>query len=197
MFFRPSWKNNPYVTQIGELLLCASKRLSHWNPSGIIIVFVGQALRSMAMIQASTNFSHLVAHNKAEGHRLVKEGVYSCVSSQDPLKCILTPNHRWFRHPSYTGFFYWAVGTQMVLQNHVCFFVFVALLWRFFYHRIRCKFLMPVTGILVECIQNRRREPLDQFLRRRISRIPEEHTYDDTFHSLRDLGILNSTFVFC
>jgi len=81
---------------------------------------VGQGLRSMAMIQASTNFSHLVAHHKVEGHRLVKEGVYA-----------------WFRHPSYTGFFYWAVGTQMVLQNHVCFIIFTSILWRFFYHRIR------------------------------------------------------------
>jgi len=103
MFFRPSWKANPYITQIG-----------------IVIVLAGQALRAMAMIQASTNFSHMVAHKKVEGHRLVKEGVYA-----------------WFRHPSYTGFFYWAVGTQMVLQNHACFIVFAVLLWRFFRHRIR------------------------------------------------------------
>ena len=46
----------------------------------MVIVIVGQALRSMAMIQASTNFSHLVAHDKAEGHRLVKEGVYAYVN---------------------------------------------------------------------------------------------------------------------
>jgi len=52
---------------------------------------------------------------------------------------ILTFDYRWFRHPSYTGFFYWAVGTQMVLQNHLCFFAFALILWRFFYHRTRCE----------------------------------------------------------
>jgi len=45
--------------------------------------------------------------------------------------------YAWFRHPSYTGFFYWAVGTQMILQNHVCFVIFASILWRFFYLRIR------------------------------------------------------------
>jgi protein-S-isoprenylcysteine O-methyltransferase len=93
----------------------------------------------MAMIQASTNFSHLVAHRKAEGHRLVKEGVYAYVSRSCPPECVFTFDHRWFRHPSYTGFFYWAIGTQMVLQNHVCFIVFAYLLWGFFSSRIRCE----------------------------------------------------------
>jgi len=71
------------------------------------------------MVQASTNFSHLIAHHKVAGHRLVKEGVYA-----------------WLRHPSYTGFFYWAIGTQMVLQNYICFIIFASILWRFFYQRI-------------------------------------------------------------
>ena len=78
MFFRPSWKANPYVTQIGEILPPRLKvSVSQWPHTGIVIVILGQALRSMAMIQASTNFSHLVAHNKVAGHRLVKEGVYA------------------------------------------------------------------------------------------------------------------------
>ena len=103
-------------------------------------MFAGQALRSMAMIQASTNFSHMVAHHKVANHRLVKEGVYAYVTFRTPFpERVLTFDHRWFRHPSYTGFFYWAVGTQMVLQNHVCFVVFISILWRFFYYRIRCE----------------------------------------------------------
>lgn len=44
---------------------------------------------------------------------------------------------RWFRHPSYAGFFYWALGTQMMLQNPVSFIGFAILLWRFFYQRTR------------------------------------------------------------
>ena len=40
------------------------------------MVLVGQALRSAAMIHASTNFSHTVAFQKRDAHRLVTDGVY-------------------------------------------------------------------------------------------------------------------------
>lgn len=46
---------------------------------------------------------------------------------------------RWFRHPSYAGFFYWALGTQLVLQNPISFTIYSILLRRFFFYRIRCK----------------------------------------------------------
>jgi len=47
--------------------------------------------------------------------------------------------YRWFRHPSYAGFFYWALGTQLVLQNPLTFVLFAILLWRFFYYRTRAE----------------------------------------------------------
>ncbi|OBZ70302.1 Protein-S-isoprenylcysteine O-methyltransferase, partial [Grifola frondosa] len=81
---------------------------------------LGQTLRSIAMIHAGSNFSHAVAHRKLESHVLVTNGIY-----------------KWFRHPSYTGFFYWALGTQLVLQNPVSFLFFMVVLWRFFYYRIK------------------------------------------------------------
>ena len=40
------------------------------------MVLLGQALRSIAMIHASTNFSHSVASQKRDTHRLVTDGVY-------------------------------------------------------------------------------------------------------------------------
>jgi protein-S-isoprenylcysteine O-methyltransferase len=40
------------------------------------MVLLGQALRSTAMIHASTNFSHSVAFQKRDTHRLVTDGVY-------------------------------------------------------------------------------------------------------------------------
>lgn len=46
---------------------------------------------------------------------------------------------RWFRHPSYAGFFYWALGTQLVLQNPISISFFLVVLWRFFHSRIRSK----------------------------------------------------------
>ncbi|TFK75802.1 ICMT-domain-containing protein [Pluteus cervinus] len=103
LFFKPSWKGFPYISALG-----------------LVLVVLGQALRSMAMIHASTNFSHSVAFQKREGHRLVSDGVYA-----------------WCRHPSYAGFFYWALGTQLVLQNPLSFIAFTVILWRFFYHRTR------------------------------------------------------------
>ena len=40
------------------------------------MVLAGQALRSTAMIHASTNFSHTVAFQKRDTHRLVTDGIY-------------------------------------------------------------------------------------------------------------------------
>jgi protein-S-isoprenylcysteine O-methyltransferase len=105
LYFIPSTKSWPYLSQIG-----------------ILMVIVGQVLRSAAMIQASTNFSHTVAFSKRETHRLVTDGIYG-----------------WFRHPSYAGFYYWALGTQLVLQNPLTFIIFAILLWRFFYYRTRAE----------------------------------------------------------
>lgn len=98
---------------------------------GISTVIIGQTLRSTAMVHASTNFSHAVAYRKRPSHRLVTEGIY-----------------QYFRHPSYAGFFYWALGTQLVLQNPVSFVLFSVLLWRFFYYRTRAeeKYLIQFFG---------------------------------------------------
>jgi len=83
---------------------------------------VGQALRSAAMIHASSNFSHAVAMHKVETHRLVTDGVYA-----------------WSRHPSYAGFFYWGLGTQLALQNPISFIGYALVLWRFFFSRIKAE----------------------------------------------------------
>ncbi|KAH8830494.1 Isoprenylcysteine carboxyl methyltransferase family-domain-containing protein [Flagelloscypha sp. PMI_526] len=103
LYFFPQWKMFPYVSELG-----------------VILVLIGQALRSGAMIHASTSFSHAVQFEKRSNHTLVTTGIYA-----------------WFRHPSYAGFYYWAVGTQLVLQNPISFSLFVYLLWRFFYYRTR------------------------------------------------------------
>jgi protein-S-isoprenylcysteine O-methyltransferase len=48
---------------------------------GIILVLFGQTIRSLAMIHASTNFSHVVAFEKRANHQLVVEGVYASALS--------------------------------------------------------------------------------------------------------------------
>ncbi|OAX82319.1 hypothetical protein ACJ72_03330 [Emergomyces africanus] len=87
---------------------------------GLIFTAVGQVVRSLAMVQAGTNFTHTVQSRQREGHTLVKDGIYSIL-----------------RHPSYFGFFWWGLGTQLVLGNAVCFVAYALVLWKFFSSRIQ------------------------------------------------------------
>lgn len=86
---------------------------------GVILVVVGQTVRSIAMAQAGTNFNHQVQSRKSQGHELVTAGLYA---------------H--FRHPSYFGFFWWGIGTQVLLGNVLCFVGYTGVLWYFFNRRI-------------------------------------------------------------
>jgi protein-S-isoprenylcysteine O-methyltransferase len=69
---------------------------------GILLVLVGQAARTLAMATAGMHFHHLVRDEREEKHKLVTHGIYSKL-----------------RHPSYFGFFYWAIGMQLVLCNPI------------------------------------------------------------------------------
>ncbi|PVF96493.1 ICMT-domain-containing protein [Serendipita vermifera] len=102
-FFFPDAKRWPFVT-----------------PLGMLVVLLGQLVRSGAMISAANNFSHIIQYKRQQDHQLVTSGIYS-----------------WSRHPSYAGFFYWGIGTQIALQNPISFLGYAIVLYRFFYHRIK------------------------------------------------------------
>ncbi|KAI9693549.1 MAG: hypothetical protein M1820_009164 [Bogoriella megaspora] len=87
---------------------------------GATLVVIGQGIRSLGMAHLGTNFNHIVQIRRNAEHELVTTGVYA-----------------WLRHPAYFGFFWWAVGTQIVLGNAVCAGLYVWVLWKFFRHRIR------------------------------------------------------------
>ncbi|KAI9659340.1 MAG: hypothetical protein M1821_001598 [Bathelium mastoideum] len=87
---------------------------------GFVLVVLGQVVRSTAMAHLGTNFHHIVQVRRNEGHELVTSGIYAVL-----------------RHPSYFGFFWWAVGTQLVLGNCICLIAYFGVLWRFFGHRIQ------------------------------------------------------------
>ncbi|OBT68164.1 hypothetical protein VE03_02327 [Pseudogymnoascus sp. 23342-1-I1] len=87
--------------------------------TGLILVPLGQLVRSLAMVQAGGNFNHIVQARKSSSHQLVTSGIYSLS-----------------RHPSYFGFFWWGLGTQLVLGNVVCFVGYAVVLWVFFKRRI-------------------------------------------------------------
>ncbi|KAF2898806.1 hypothetical protein ILUMI_07370 [Ignelater luminosus] len=92
---------------------------------GLIVCIVGEILRKAAMLTAQSNFNHLVQCEKADDHVLVTHGVYS-----------------WFRHPSYVGWFYWSIGTQVILVNPFCIIAYAVASWFFFKERITIEEIM-------------------------------------------------------
>ncbi|KAF4944467.1 hypothetical protein FSARC_14665 [Fusarium sarcochroum] len=88
--------------------------------TGLLMVTIGQYVRSAAMLHAGASFNHHVQTRKKDSHELITTGVYSV-----------------FRHPSYFGFFYWGLGTQLVMGNVLCFFAYAGVLWMFFSTRIK------------------------------------------------------------
>jgi protein-S-isoprenylcysteine O-methyltransferase len=82
LYFRPPLKLFPYVSYTGKLneTLLGGPCYVCWFGAGIVVVFLGQFLRSAAMIKAASNFSHAVAFRKNVGHRLVTDGIYALVA---------------------------------------------------------------------------------------------------------------------
>lgn len=89
---------------------------------GFVLLAVGQIVRTIAMATAASNFNHHVQSEHQQGHVLVKSGLYA-----------------YLRHPSYFGFFWWGLGTQLILGNGICFVGYALVLWQFFSSRIRRK----------------------------------------------------------
>ncbi|XP_039292566.1 protein-S-isoprenylcysteine O-methyltransferase [Nilaparvata lugens] len=86
---------------------------------GLLMCLFGEGLRKLAMLTAKKNFNHIVQDEHKEGHSLVTTGVYSL-----------------FRHPSYVGWFYWSIGTQLILLNPFCIVAYTLASWKFFHDRV-------------------------------------------------------------
>jgi protein-S-isoprenylcysteine O-methyltransferase len=89
---------------------------------GIALIIIGQYVRTAAMAEAGKSFNHIVQSTKKDDHVLVTSGVYA-----------------FSRHPSYFGFFWWGLGTQLVLGNLICFPAYALVLWKFFASRIQSR----------------------------------------------------------
>ncbi|PTU18587.1 hypothetical protein P175DRAFT_0442130 [Aspergillus ochraceoroseus IBT 24754] len=107
---------------------------------GLVMMAIGQATRTLAMAQAGSNFNHTVQVERKDGHILVTHGLYAIL-----------------RHPSYFGFFWWGLGTQLLLGNVVCLVGYAVVLWHFFNSRIAReeRFLIAFFGD--EYVQYRKR----------------------------------------
>lgn len=79
----------------------------------------GGLLRACGEIQLGHNFNHTIETTKTLNHQLVTSGLYSI-----------------FRHPAYTGWFYFSIGTQVLLMNPLCTVAYAGAAWYFFYCRI-------------------------------------------------------------
>ncbi|XP_026753435.2 protein-S-isoprenylcysteine O-methyltransferase [Galleria mellonella] len=86
---------------------------------GVLMCVGGELLRKSAMFTAKTNFNHTVQYVKRPDHQLVTHGVYALC-----------------RHPSYVGWFYWSIGTQIILLNPICIIVYTLASWTFFRERV-------------------------------------------------------------
>jgi protein-S-isoprenylcysteine O-methyltransferase len=87
---------------------------------GFLLLLVGQSIRVTAMYTAGSNFHHLVREQKEKDHKLITTGIYY-----------------YLRHPSYFGWFWWAIGTQIVLTNIISIFLYSFAAWKFFEKRIK------------------------------------------------------------
>jgi protein-S-isoprenylcysteine O-methyltransferase len=98
----------------------AAPSLSRYSLPGLALCVGGQFIRSLAMCTCADNFNHIIqTSDTKETHNLVQHGIY-----------------KHLRHPSYFGWFYWSIGTQLLLLNPVNSLLYAAASYRFFKERI-------------------------------------------------------------
>ncbi|CAG7834880.1 unnamed protein product [Allacma fusca] len=86
-----------------ELCLFPGLKLCQWPMKiGLFFCIAGELLRKGAMLTAWSNFTHLVRETRVEGHKLVTHGIFSLC-----------------RHPSYAGWFWWSIGTQVCPKEFI------------------------------------------------------------------------------
>ncbi|XP_034975671.1 protein-S-isoprenylcysteine O-methyltransferase [Zootoca vivipara] len=126
-----------------EKFICPEMKQITWlSSAGLLMVVFGDCLRKAAMLTAGSNFNHIVQNEKSETHTLVTRGVYG-----------------WFRHPSYVGWFYWSIGTQVLLCNPVCMVGYTLASWRFFRERIEEEEMTLIHFFGEEYLAYKRRVP--------------------------------------
>ena len=93
----------------------------NWSISnvGLMMVILGETIRKLAILTAGRSFTHFVQRYYEDDHQLVTYGIYGIV-----------------RHPGYTGFLIWSVGTQVMLCNPISTVAFAIIVWDFFHARI-------------------------------------------------------------
>jgi len=112
---------------------------------GLPIVLIGQITRTLAMITAGSNFQHIVQDGRtlSHNHALITYGIYQHL-----------------RHPSYFGFFWWGVGTQILMFNPLCAAFYAMYLWNFFKDRIEQEEQQLIIAYPDDYLHYRKRTPV-------------------------------------
>lgn len=84
-----------------------------------VAVSVFYVIRVVAMVQCGPNFSLEIETTHRDDHELVTSGVFG-----------------YLRHPSYFGWFWRTVLSQVLLMNPICMIGFTLVTWKFFVERI-------------------------------------------------------------
>jgi len=92
--------------------------LAHWKIPRLLFVCAGLLIRWASFQKLKGNFNHLIKYRDSQ--ELIKTGIYG-----------------YERHPSYVGYYFFALGLQTVAGNPVCLLLFSLALWKFFRSRIR------------------------------------------------------------
>jgi len=85
----------------------------------LICVLFFQFIRSLSMFTAGEHFHHSIRFKREEKHKLVTHGIYA-----------------YSRHPSYFGWFWWAVCMPVMLGNPLCIIGYALKAHMFFVDRI-------------------------------------------------------------
>lgn len=121
-------------------LFVGFKKFNLISMFGLLMALMGEVIRKLAMFTAGKNFSHLISSTKDPEHKLVTHGIYALM-----------------RHPSYAGWFYWAIGSQILMLNPICFILFCYASYTFFKDRIEYEELILVKFFQKDYIEYRKR----------------------------------------
>ncbi|KAL0223976.1 hypothetical protein P9112_003366 [Eukaryota sp. TZLM1-RC] len=108
-----------YFVELTFFTFKTSPRYNVISVIGLFVVILADAFRKLSIITAGRSFTHQIAVNKSSQHSLVTSGIYA-----------------FSRHPSYFAWFWWSIGTQILLKNPLSCVAYAIVSWRFFADRI-------------------------------------------------------------
>lgn len=87
--FNISWFLSTVEYLVEMTLFSQAKQFDFISIIGAAIVFGGQALRSIAMFTAGSNFNHTIEDHKRSDHELVTSGIYKVFHVNFDLRVLL------------------------------------------------------------------------------------------------------------